>query len=299
MLKLETVDPAEVVAGAEPSTPASFVLAWRDLTADRYRGTTALTLRVLRADDQPVAYLVGLDMDGRLEALPDRMVGLLMHRGAPTLNLDDLLKALRFRAGGTFRANLAPVDPSRLAVAPSHGLDRFRTHEAHLLEAATPEAAWELVAKDTRAAIRKAERDGIKVTVGRDGATLMRYLGLQVTRSARMAGPPFARHDLDRIRDTFGEDVFVAVAVSGGAPVAAALVVRSGTWAMLVDSAALPPEYWGPAHTLVTWEAIRHVVAAGARTVDLGMLPPDDAAGRRFKEQLGGRRVPIYGLTAG
>lgn len=299
MLTLETVDPGEVLAGAEPVPPPAFVLAWRDLTRDRYRGSTPITLRIARPDAAVVGYVVGLDLDGRLEALPDRMVGVLLRRGAPTLNLDELLKALRSLAGGTFRVNVAPVDPLRLSVLPSHGLERFRTHEAHVLEAASPDAAWELVGKDARVAIRKAERDGVKVTVGRDGATLMRYLGLQVTRSARMGGPPFGRHDLDRLRDAFGEDASVAVAVAGGAPVAAALVVRVGAWATLVDTAALPPQYFGAAHMLVTWEAVRHALGAGARTVDLGMLPPDDAAGRRFKEQLGGRRVPIFGIAPG
>lgn len=299
MLRLESVDPESVPREAAGPTPPVYVLALRDLYLERFRGTTAATYRVLRPDETPVAHVVALDLDGRLEALPDRGYGVLLPVNGPAVDLDDLFRALRFLAGGTFRATLAPVDTARLTVAASHNLERFRSHDIHVIEAASPEAAAEQLGKEPRNLLRKAERDGLKLTSGRDGAAMMRYLGLQVTRSARLGGPPLARVDVERLRAAFGDDVWVVVGTSAGAPVAAALVVRVGAWATILDTAALPQAFWGPEHTGVLWEAVRQALAAGARRVDLGPLASDDVAGRRVKEQLGGRRATVYGVTAG
>lgn len=299
MLRLESVDPDRVPRAAAGPTPPAFTLAWRALQRDRYRGSTAATYRVTRHDDQTVAYVIAVDLDGRLEALPDRGYGVLLPADGPPLDLDGLLRALRFLAGGTFRATLAPVDAARLSVSPSHALDRFRSHDTHLLEASSAEAAAEQLGKEARNLLRKAERDGLKLVAGRDGATMMRFLGLQVTRSARLGGPPLSRADLDRLREAFGEDAWAVVGTSNGAPVAGALVVRVGGWAILAETAALPQAFWGPEHTAVLWEAARQALAVGARCVDLGPLATDDAAGRRAKELLGGRRVAVHGITAG
>ena len=299
MLRLEATETPEVLVATGGAALGSLVVRYRDFCLRRSRGAQPVTLCIRDEGGVPAGYLVGLDVDGRLDALPDRVYGLLRPKDAPVLHLDQLHSALRFMAGGSFRVNLAPAGPTELAVSKNHVLDRFRSHESFVFTAETEEAVWDSMPKDGRLAIRRAERDGISISQSTDGGALMRYLGLHVARSARLGGPGMTRQELDLLRDVFGLQMRLVVAAKDRTPVAGMLFVIEGPYALVLDMAAVPQHWQGPAQSLVAWEALRAAIESDVRTFDCGFALTEDTGTRRFWEQLGARRVPLYGVTSG
>jgi hypothetical protein len=161
---------------------------------------------------------------------------------------------------------------------------------------------WEHRFRGTaRTAIRKAERSGIDVEVDRSGRLLPEFGDLydkSIQRWAGMQHEPLRLTRWRTMRETsprilasaarsFGQDCTVWVARSGGAPVAAIIVLRAGAYAKYWRG-AMDKERAGPlrANELLHRLAIEDACREGYRFYDMGFARPGSHLAE-FKKKLG------------
>ena len=161
-----------------------------------------------------------------------------------------------------------------------------------------------------RTAVRKAERAGVEVEVDRSGRALQVFFELyekSIQRWAAMQHEPVVLTRWRTIRATspqmlaavsrhFGKDCEIWVARAKGAPIAAIVVLRSGSnakyWRGAMDKDLATPvranEYL---HSLAIEAACRD----GCRWYEMGQSRPGSTLAA-FKEKLGGTLQPGYTL---
>ncbi|MBI5479352.1 MAG: GNAT family N-acetyltransferase [Deltaproteobacteria bacterium] len=282
-LSLRPATLAEAPAGAPPAT---FVWTYAGLF-----GRPA-AYQVLDGD-RPVAWICGVGGAVRghgFEALPERFYGLLPDEGA-TLDLDALRAALA-RSGVTSRVQCAPGGDYRAA-----DLSAFHRLDTYLVAAASPDQAYQGMARVGRQGVRKAERSGVTVARRPLAAALAAFHALHAAKCERHGSPVMPETLFGRIADAFGERAEVFLAEHGGRPVAAALVVREGAYAIFADGSSLAEAWRVCPNNLTVWTAARSCLERGARLLDYGITLPGDAGGHRFKAHLGGVRTPVYEVT--
>lgn len=153
-----------------------------------------------------------------------------------------------------------------------------------------------------RRAIRKAERSGLDIEAGQGEKLIGDFYGLylkSVQRWARMQNAPLwltrkrlaSTTNPGRLRQvarSFGAQCSTWVARSGGEPVAALIVLRSGryakAWHGAMDKELSAP--LGGVSQLLDWLAIQSAVADGYSGYDLGYATPGTSLGG-YKERLG------------
>jgi hypothetical protein len=263
------------------------------------RGSTRTTLAVRGTSGSSegvlLGWIVGVEWGGRLDALPERMYGFVPAVAGQPVDLDHLYAQLRKEFGGKFTVNFPPTSLGcTYVVSLRPNFSRYHANDTFVLRASTEVEAWELVPRVGRQGVRKAEREGVEVSLATDGGAWMRYLGLHVSKNARRHAPVLSRLDLDSLRENFGNRLGLVVASRGNVPLAAVAFVVDGAYGVLVDNASQPEHWHLNPNNLAVWEAVRECIRRGAKVVDFGFSAVDDEGGARFKEHMGASRCPVY-----
>ncbi|NUN16017.1 MAG: GNAT family N-acetyltransferase [Myxococcales bacterium] len=279
--------------------PVRLLCNYAEYCTEVFRGSKFGAYSVLDVQGRAIAWIIANVYNGRIDALPDRMYGLVRPKLPTPLDVDLLYRGLRTFAGGTFRVHLPPAELSGPYVAgDKNKLARYVAHDTFVLRARTEEEAWAKVERVGRQGVKKAEKEGVEVDVSADPMTLIRYLSLNVAKSSRVGSPPFNRSILDRLQKLFGPRLQVALARIGKEAVAAVLFVMDGPYAMLIDNAS-KPEFWhlNP-NNLAVWSAIKTCITQGVTVVDYGFSDKGDEGAARFKTHMGAEKLVTYMTTA-
>ncbi|MGB0592377.1 MAG: GNAT family N-acetyltransferase [Myxococcota bacterium] len=210
--------------------------------------------------------------DGRREALPDRMYGLV------TSHLGEL-DPLTLPAG--LSVNLPPGVSAEGAVLHAVG---------HQLTASDRESAWSSLRRVGRQGVLKARRKGCRVRA----VEAEDYLALASLKAERFGGEGPHPELVRTLREIFGEE---AVAITGAVVdeevAAAVLSLHVEGYGMLVDGASDRAHWDKNPNNLAVWSAVGALVDAGCGRIDYGFSEPG-AGDLRFKDHMGGREVALY-----
>jgi len=244
--------------------------------------------------------------------------GPIFLEGDSTLSIDDsnadsplILKALTEHLIAIAKAEqfhfirFAPI----LADTPAHrdiyAKLGFKPAPIHM----HPELAWVLdlgpseddllkaMRKTTRYSIRKAESDGVTVSIGSSDKDLEAFWAVYKTTVKRQHFTPFSlayfKNELERFGANHAASIFIGSV--NGEPVSAAFIIfdeRSGYYHHGASSQAYPKI---PASHLVLWSAIREAKRRGCHSFNFWGISPEDqprhpwAGLSLFKKGFGGR----------
>jgi FemAB-related protein (PEP-CTERM system-associated) len=154
-----------------------------------------------------------------------------------------------------------------------------------------PDGLWNALPGKLRSQIRRPQKDGIEVRLGRE--QLEPFYAVFARHMRDLGTPVQPRRLFEAIADIFGDDVWFACAYHKGHAIAAGCGLRWGdefeiTWASaLREFNALSP------NMLVYWRMLEECARAGVRTFNFGRCTPDSGT-HRFKKQWGGRDEPLW-----
>ncbi|MEP7081807.1 MAG: peptidoglycan bridge formation glycyltransferase FemA/FemB family protein [Chloroflexota bacterium] len=202
------------------------------------------------------------------------------------------------------------ADSPELTAFDAHGLQRLRdtlqVGQTRLVDLADDEALLAAFDKDTRYAVRRAEREGVRTTVVEDGGDLaaiesLHALVAETQRRARFAMPALERYRVAWSALAGAGRAAIVQAKRGDELLAAAMVVFEGDRSFYLFSGSRREERGEAKHYAsyaVQWAMMRLARERGCRVHDLwGVAPP--AAGPEhawhgvglFKKGFGGREV--------
>lgn len=141
--------------------------------------------------------------------------------------------------------------------------------------------------------LRRAEREKLECSTGRDNVHLDWFYQLQVRTRQRHGVPPPPRHWFANVLDTLGDAATIRVAFKDGTPAASILT--------LAHKRVHYYKYGGSDQRfsrlggtqLLLWTAIREAKCAGADRFDMGRSDPDNAGLIEFKDRWGAQRREI------
>ena len=174
---------------------------------------------------------------------------------------------------------------------PALDADSFRTYRAHELDLSPgiTQLARRLPAS-TRRSIRKAERSGLTVTIGRDSRAMLAFYQLHGRTRRRHGLPPqpvgffeaICRHLIEP-----GLGVIV-LAHQAETAVAGAVFFHSGGRAIYKFGASDNARWDLRPNHLVMWSAIQYLAESGCRSLHFGRTANADAGLIRFKQSWAG-----------
>ncbi len=158
---------------------------------------------------------------------------------------------------------------------------------------ASEEELWQKLDGNIRRQVRKAERNGLQIQIGRD-ETLVEPFYNMFSQFTHQAGTPvFGRSFLQNIVDIFPGGYNIALVRHEGRPIAGYFQVEMGSTVYGMWGAALPATLnLRPAY-LALWEIMRDAVNNGFTHLDMGRSPAE-ANVSKFKGQWGGQSSPVY-----
>jgi hypothetical protein len=223
--------------------------------------------------ETPVGQLVvWTGPEGRREALPDRMYGLVTSE----IGCID-----------------ASVLPEGLAVnlPPGVSADGAAPHAVgHQLVAADRESAWGALRRVGRQGVLKARRLGCRVAP----VEVANYLALASAKAERFGGRGPHPDLVGALRRVFGEEaVALTGAVVDGHVAAVVLSIHVEGYGMLVDGTSDRAHWDKNPNNLAVWAAVGALIDAGCGRIDYGFSAPG-AGDLRFKDHMGGREVVLY-----
>ena len=136
-----------------------------------------------------------------------------------------------------------------------------------------------------RGAIRKAERNGLRVTVTQSREAILEYYRLHVQTRRRHGLPPQPLSFFLNIHDEIIQPGlgFVVMAHNGSRVAAAAVFFHIGKKAVYKFSASNEDQKRLQGNSLVIWEAIQILAQSGIEELHFGRTPLNDQGLRRFK----------------
>ncbi|HEY3760400.1 MAG TPA: GNAT family N-acetyltransferase [Verrucomicrobiae bacterium] len=136
-----------------------------------------------------------------------------------------------------------------------------------------------------RRAIRKAEKEGVRVEVSRDLKAVKTFYALQCRARKKHGLPPQPFSFFQNIhKHVLSEDHgFVALARRKKTPVAGAMFFKSGAGAIYKFGASDERFQHLRGNNLVMWEAMRHLCKDGVKRLDMGRTSLGNDGLRRFK----------------
>lgn len=155
---------------------------------------------------------------------------------------------------------------------------------------------WQQLAGSVRRAIRKAEGHGLHVRIDHDEKAVRSFYSIHARTRRRHGLPPqpfdfFRNLHLERL---IGPDSgFVVTAGWRGNPVAAAVFLRYEKSFIYKFGASDESVWKSRPNNLVMWEGIRHLAAAGARSLHFGRTSIGQEGLRRFKLSWGAEEEAI------
>ena len=223
--------------------------------------------------ETPVGQLVvWTGQDGRREALPDRMYGLVTQEV------------------GEIDASALP-DGVPVNLPPGVGASGAVVHAiGHQLRADDRESAWSSLRRVGRQGVLKARRLGCRISE----VAVADYHALASLKAERFGGQGPHPGLVATLQEVFGEQaVTLTGAVVGTEVAAAVLTLHVEGYGMLVDGASDRAHWDKNPNNLAVWSAVGGLVDAGCRRIDYGFSAPG-AGDLRFKDHMGGREVALY-----
>jgi MAF protein len=148
-------------------------------------------------------------------------------------------------------------------------------------------------------AIRKAERSGVEVRLGRSRAELDVYYRLHCETRHRQGVPVQPRRFFGQLwEQLLSRDLgFTALAYHGGRPIAGAVFLAwKGT--LVYKYGASDQAHWAlRPNNLVMWKAMEWGSAHGCRLLDFGRTDLEDQGLRDFKSRWGATELPLVYTT--
>ncbi|MEO3428221.1 GNAT family N-acetyltransferase [Pelagibius sp. CAU 1746] len=191
-----------------------------------------------------------------------------------------------------------PDDPRSQAVLNALGFRRVVTGyaSAWLDLRQSPQALLAGLHGKWRAALRKAEREGLDISLDDKARQKQAALLLYDTfrRKKRFVGPP--GNFIAAIDAADGKALLSLSARQGGKLVAGVILLRHGTSATYMASWTSDAGRAGQAHNLLLWRGIETLQRDGIQWLDLGGLNTESQRGlARFKLGLGGEVFTLTG----
>ncbi len=145
----------------------------------------------------------------------------------------------------------------------------------------------------TRRAIRRAERRGVRCEVGRSLDLLRDFYALHVMTRRRHGAPiqPFLW--FRNLAACFGDDLTVYVARHGGRGLGAILTLRQKNTLVYKYGGSNSSFRTYGAMPLLFWRAVQDAHARGLEQLDLGRSDVESIGLAGFKDRLGARRTPL------
>lgn len=175
--------------------------------------------------------------------------------------------------------------------APALGTDAFRTYRSHELDLSPGiQALAARLPASTRRSIRKAERSGLAVTIGRGPDDMRAFYQLHGRTRRRHGLPPqpfafFAAIHRHLLEPGLGE---VVLAHHAGNAIAGAVFLHSGGRAIYKFGASDRDRWELRPNHRVMWSAIQHLAEAGCHSLHFGRTSNHDAGLLRFKQSWAG-----------
>lgn len=144
--------------------------------------------------------------------------------------------------------------------------------------------------KDTRAAIRQAERFGL--TSSEENDCLSEFYEIMATNMRRLGTPMHSRLFYDQILASFGKRARIILVRQGTKAIAGALLLGHRDQVSVLHTGSLSEFLRFRPNNLLYWEIIKHAVATGAAVLDIGRSLPG-SGNAKFKESWGAVGQPL------
>jgi serine/alanine adding enzyme len=165
---------------------------------------------------------------------------------------------------------------------------------------ATVDVMWQQLDRKVRNQIRKAEKNGLEVSVGAH-ERLADFYRVFATTMRDLGTPAYPRRFFEEVFAQFPDRSRTVIVTHEGRTIAGA-VIYAHQDALEIPSAASLHQYRSLcAGNLLYWGIIRHAIETGVRTLDFGRSTPGEGT-FLFKTQWGAQAEPLcweYDLTAG
>ncbi len=168
-----------------------------------------------------------------------------------------------------------------------------RTHRVSMVRPLTPDvdALWKGIGPKLRNQVRKADRVGLEVVVGR--RSLLDAFYYVFSRNMRRLGSPtWPRHLFRQVLDTFPDRARLYVVRYGTLPVAGGLVFRFRNSAEVPWASSLRSHDHLCGNVRMYWQMMADAARSGLDAFDLGRCAPGSAQ-HRFKRHWGAVETPL------
>lgn len=212
--------------------------------------------------------------------------------GAVCANNEDATKALVNRAVEIARKQrVGYLELKSIRTTPLEGLARDTEYVNYGLRLDTLDALWKSsLDKDTRAAIRQAERFGLTAEQG--DSCLKEFYEIMATNMRRLGTPMHSRRFYDQILSSFGKRASIILVRQGPKAIAGALLLGHRDQVSVLHTGSLSEYLRYRPNNLLYWEIIKHAVGAGATVLDIGRSLPGTGIAK-FKRSLGAVGQPL------
>jgi hypothetical protein len=149
-----------------------------------------------------------------------------------------------------------------------------------------------------RRKIRRAEREGIEVTEGRDLGSLKAFYSLILQTRRRHGLPPQSMTWFSNLVDCLGQSSRISLAWRGGQPIAGILTLQYGKSIYYKYGASVARFHkFGPMPYLF-WHAIQKAIASGLEELDMGRSDCDNVGLTTFKDRWNAARSSLQYLRS-
>jgi FemAB-related protein (PEP-CTERM system-associated) len=174
---------------------------------------------------------------------------------------------------------------------PCQSLVRYTDYLNYWLRLSTLDTLWKSsLDKDTRAAIRQAERFGLTTEQGQH--CVDDFYGIVANNMRRLGTPVHSRQFYDLTLATFGERANIVLVKHGPKAIAGALLLRHVNQVSVLHTGSLSGFLRFRPNNLLYWEIIKQAVAWGASTIDMGRSLAGSGTSK-FKESWGAVGQPL------
>lgn len=135
--------------------------------------------------------------------------------------------------------------------------------------------------------IRRAEKEGISIVVGRDESAIQAFYRLVVQTRKRQGLPPQPRIWFRNLMQSLGGNALIRCAYQGDRPIAGILTLRHGRTIYYKYGASDARFHNLGAMPYLFWNAIREAIGEGMEEMDLGRSDRETLGLIQFKDRLG------------
>ena len=146
--------------------------------------------------------------------------------------------------------------------------------------------------------IRHAEKEGIRVSIGRDPDTLRKFYGLVMQTRRRHGLPPQPLAWFNNLMECLGEAATIRFACKGGLVIAGIMTLQFGNTLYYKYGASLAPYHRFGAMPYLFWHAIQDAIARGLERLDMGRSACDNLGLVIFKERWSAERSVLSYLRS-